>query len=156
MTSPVLVTPPIVSSARAMPKSITRGPTGGQQHVGRLEVAVHDPGRVDRGERRGHADGQRVEAGAAQRAGLAYGLVEVGAGDVFGDDVELVAFERGVEDGGRAEAAHPLRRVRLPAEPHAELLVLAELRVDHLDGDPLPSGILGEVDRAHPTPPQHA
>ena len=49
----------VASIARAIPKSITRGPSAGQQHVGRLQVAVDHPGRVDRLERLGHARHQQ-------------------------------------------------------------------------------------------------
>jgi hypothetical protein len=42
------------------------GAVGAQQHVGRLEVAVHDAGLVDRGERRRGGHGEAVEGGPAR------------------------------------------------------------------------------------------
>jgi len=39
-----------------------------QQHVGRLQVAVHHPGGVDRRERRGDTDRHAVQGRGRQRA----------------------------------------------------------------------------------------
>nr|BFE82311.1 hypothetical protein GCM10020093_049120 [Planobispora longispora] len=117
---------------------------------------MHDPRAVDRGQRGGHADRQRVEAGTAERAARADGLLQVGAGHELGDDVELVAVERRVQHRGGAEPPDPPGGVGLAAEAHPELLVLAVLRIDHLDGDLLLVGGLAEVDGAHAAPAQPA
>ena len=53
------------STAREMPKSMTRGPSG-EQHVGRLEVAVHHARSVDRAQafRQARGQGQHDPAGS--------------------------------------------------------------------------------------------
>ena len=43
----------VPSTARTIPKSASRGPSGAEQYVRRLEVAVHDPAAVHVGQRVG-------------------------------------------------------------------------------------------------------
>ena len=58
-----------------------------EQHVARLEVAVHHPGRVDGGERLGQPARQLQQRPAAERAALPDRLVQRRAGHVPGHDV---------------------------------------------------------------------
>ena len=55
------------SAAEAMPKSMTFKPALGAQHVGRLQVAVHEAHRVDRQQRLGEPGGEGVLAPAVER-----------------------------------------------------------------------------------------
>ena len=70
-TALVVVVVAEASRARAMPKSITRGPVGADQDVVRLEVAVDDARLVDAGERGRGADRQAFERGAVRGPSVA-------------------------------------------------------------------------------------
>ena len=52
----------VVSTAREIPKSITRAVVG-EQHVGGFQVAVHHARRVDRGEAFGATRGEGAHRG---------------------------------------------------------------------------------------------
>ena len=62
-----LVVVSVASRARAIPKSITRGPSGAEDDVVRFEITVDHVGEVDRGERGSGPDGQPVQCVTGQR-----------------------------------------------------------------------------------------
>ena len=68
MTAPIWVRLSSVLTARAMPKSVTfTSPSGRDEDVARLHVAVHHSVSVGKRQRRGHAgpdEGDLVEARA--------------------------------------------------------------------------------------------
>ena len=66
------------STAREMPKSITRGPSAASSTLGGLEVAVHHPAGVDGLQRLDQPGQQRPQRGLGQRAVLADHLVQRG------------------------------------------------------------------------------
>jgi hypothetical protein len=109
---------------------------------------MHHPGPVDGGERGRHAHRECLHVGAGQRPVLAQHTAEVGSGDVLGDDPQRVAVQLRVEHRCGAEPPHAARRRHLTLEPHPELRVIREMRIDHFDRDRA-RGPLGEVDRAH-------
>jgi hypothetical protein len=105
----------------------------GEEHVRRLEVAVHDAARVQRGERRQHAERDRYRLrdgqGAAGKA-LAEGLP---LEQLHGDEQLAVILTDVVElaDVGMIDAR---RRARLAPEAPARRFVAAERR-HHLESD---------------------
>jgi len=96
-------------------------PSGGQQDVGGLEVAVDDPGGVDRIDGLGDPNGQGVEGRPGQRPGGADGAVESGALDVVRDQVGAGGFDVGVEDAGGERAGDLGGGVDLAVEAAAEV-----------------------------------
>ena len=94
-----------------MPKSITTRPVRAEQHVGGLEVAVHDARPVDRGQRGRRADGQPVQRAARRAARPARPAAsQRGPGDVLADDVRPVAGESASRTWRGAERRDPLAR----------------------------------------------
>ena len=129
---------------------------GGQQDVGGLEVAVHDPGTVDGGERRRHPHRQALQRSAVHRFAVADRLVQVRSGHVLRDDEEGFALQPGVDDPGGGEPGDPAGGGDLAGEAEPEGLVVGQIRVDQLDGHGAVGGVLGEVDGAHATAAQTA
>lgn len=122
---------------------------GGQQHVGRLQIAVHDAGAVDDLEGLGDPGDHQQHGGDGESAVFGDGGGECGAGDVGGGEPGHRAVGVAVDHRGGEQPLDPLRGVHLLREPAAELRVFAELGPDHLDGHRPPAGRVGEVDLAH-------
>jgi hypothetical protein len=124
-----------------------------QQHVAGLQVAVHDPGRMDGREGAGHADGQGVQAGRGQRALLAHDPVEGRAGHVLADDVLHApgeAVEVGVQHRRGAEGRHPAGGGHFAPEPLAQLGTMGQLGPDDLQRDEVAAlERPGRVDHPH-------
>jgi hypothetical protein len=130
-------------------------PDRAQDDVGRLQVAVHDPGGVDGGQRPGHPDGQPLEAGRRQRSSD-HDLLQRRALDVLAGHPGHGRVQVGVEDRGGAEAGHPAGRADLLAEALAQLGLAVEVGPDRLDRDPGAVRGGAQVDDAHaalPDPP---
>jgi hypothetical protein len=132
-------------------------PGRGEQHVGGLQVPVHDPGRVDRGQRLGEPGGQAVQHLGVERAARVDVLGQRGAVGVLGDQERLRRLGVGLDHPDRAHALDPGQRGHLAAEPGPELRVVGQFRAQHLDRDRLAAPGLGQVDDAHParTQPGH-
>ena len=136
------------STAAAMPRSMTFGPSSGQQHVVRLQVAVHEPVVVDldQGIRQGHREGELTLR--RERSGTRHEVGQRRPVDVLDRHPGLLGLGVEVEEGDRVgpctrNDACTSRRKRSP-----ELRVVTELRPDHLERDlPVPS--FGQVDDAH-------
>ncbi len=132
------------------------GPERGEQHVGRLEVAVDHPGAVDGAERGRDPHRERLQVAAGQRPLITYGLRQVRAFDVLGDEVGDVPVDPGVQHRGGAEPGHPAGGGHLPVEPAAEGGVAGQRRVDHLDRGQPSGGRGGQMHLAHAAPAEHA
>jgi hypothetical protein len=120
-----------------------------EQDVAGLQVAVHDPGRMDRGQGGEHADGQGLETGTGERAALADHSLEVAARDVLGRDPGPPAVDVGVQHLGGAEAGHPPGRLGLTPEAGPERFLAGQLVADGLDRDPLAGDPRRQVHGAH-------
>jgi hypothetical protein len=120
-----------------------------EQDVGRLEVAVDDPGVVDGDQRDHHSDGDAVQVAAPQRAGVVDDVGQARAGHVFDHEVGRVGVGIGVEYFGGAEPRHLTGAFHLAAEAGPELGVRGEFGPDDFDGDACTRGRFGEEDRAH-------
>ena len=120
-----------------------------EQDVARLEVAVDDAGR--RGSRRAPRRGPGPGAAARHPpAGLVVDdVVERGAGHVAGHDVGALAHEVGVDDGSDPWRVHERQRVDLARQTCAGVVVVGDVRAQHLDGDGAAARVQGEVDDAH-------
>jgi hypothetical protein len=111
------------------------GAVGAHQDVLRLEVAVHDAGAVDGGERGHRADRQPVQVGAGPGALAGHELAQRRAGDVLADDVGPVAVHVGRQHLGRAEAGDTLEERELADEAGAGVGAGQHRGVQELDRD---------------------
>ena len=137
-------TPKSVSFATPRPRA-----GDGDDHVLRLDVAVHDAALVRVGERVGEREpgAQHVAVGE-----LAVGLQlgERAALDELGDEVAAVVLLAGVEQPDDAGVIEPRHRPRLPLGA----LGRRAAGGDHLDGDrPVEAVVVCGVDRAEPAGP---
>ena len=121
-----------------------------EQHVARLDVAVHDPGRVDGVERLGQTGRDPVQVGRRQQAALGHVVVERGAGHVAGDDVGGRAVDVGVDDRGDPRAGDPAQRADLAGQPGPGVGVVGDVLAQHLDRDRAAVPVEREVHHAHP------
>ena len=121
-----------------------------QDDVGGLEVAVHDPGCVNDGQRLGQAGGQAVHHVGPGRPVR---------GDVFGQRRSwhvVGGHERegrvglSLDHPHRAHALHPGQVGHLAAEPVPELRVIGQIGAEHLDRDEVAVAGRAEIDHAHP------
>jgi hypothetical protein len=141
----------LLSAAREIPKSMTCAPRGGQDHVGRLEIPVHDPGGGQRRQGLPEFHHQPPHAGRLQQPALADGLGEVEAGQVLGGHPQQRVVEPGAQQMRRARCAHPAVHGGLPLEPPPEVRPFGVLGPDHLHGGE-PGGVVrapGQIDPAH-------
>jgi len=121
----------------------------GQQDVGGLEVAVHQPRPVDGLQRLGQPGGQDAQRVLRQRPLLGEHRRQRRPRDVGGDQPGRVAVGVGVDDGSGVEAADPPGRLDLGGEPLPELRIGRQLRPHHLDRHRPAAGGAPQVDLAH-------
>ncbi|EFE83243.1 predicted protein [Streptomyces albidoflavus] len=128
------------------------------QDVGRLEVAVDEPGAVDRLEGLGDAGGEPAHGGRGQRPALVHYFLQRGRRHVGGGEPGDGGAGVGVDDGGGVEAGDGTRGLDLAGEADPEQLVLGQLGADRLDRHPASRGRPGQIHQAHtagPEPRQH-
>ncbi|GAA3485894.1 hypothetical protein GCM10018966_104270 [Streptomyces yanii] len=101
-------------------------PVRGEQHIGRLEIAVHDARAVDDVQGLGHAGDQQQYRLDRQRPVRDDRIGERRARYVRGGQPGLRTAGVGVDDGRGEQALHPLCRLDLLGEPSPELGVLPE------------------------------
>jgi hypothetical protein len=104
-----------------------------------VNVTVHHPRAVDRGQRGGGPDREALQVALGQRPPFIDALLERRAVDELADDEAPLAFGRRLDDAGRDERLDLVNGVELAGQP------LEDVGVDggpqHLDGDPLFSRI---------------
>ncbi len=145
-----------VGEHRVHPLAAVHG-QGGQQHVGGLQVAVHDAVGVAGGQRVGDLRHQQRAGDRRQRAGLAQVAVQVGAVDQVHHQGEQLALDdqvAGAHDVGVGEAQQD---GALAEETHHHVRVGGEFLAQDLHRDRLAGlqarhgGVL-----AHPAAPDRA
>ena len=105
----------------------------GQQHVRRLEVAVHHARGVDRAQAFGQARGQRQQGPGRQRPVIIYRLRQRRPGHVGRGQPGFRPVDIRVHHHGGEHAADPSRGGDLPPEPHPEIRVVRQFGPDDLD-----------------------
>ena len=150
-TVPVFVSEPR-PTALATPKSatLTRS-VAVEEQVRRLDVAVDDPARVRRVERRRRLL-EPVERASERLRAVAHEPVgERAAGEVLHHDVRAAVVLADVEDRHRARCVRePRRGERLAREARSDRLVVGVAVGEHLDRDDARQvGVLGAKDLAH-------
>ena len=126
------------------------------QHVGGLDVAVHEPARVGGLERRGHLGHDLRRARRRQRAFGRDQRPQVVAGDEAHREVEHPVLLARPEDGEDVGMVERRREARLDDEALAEAAVARELRRDQLERHPAVQRELDRlVDDAHAAAPDH-
>ena len=101
------------------------GPSGPRvhQHVGRLHVTVHQPGRVRGIQRRGHRRDDRGRPPRRQRALTPEQRAHVAAGHVPHRDEQHATRLAGLEHRDDVRVIHRRGRLRFPQEPLTELRI---------------------------------
>ncbi len=127
-----------------------------QHHVGGLEIAVHEPGRVDRGERRRHAHGRRVQHGRRQAALLDEVVLQRDAVDVLGDEEQDAVVLAVVQHAGGAERGDLAGVGDLFVKARPIDRVGGVVTADRLERHQLAVGIARQIDRAHAARPDPA
>ena len=122
-----------------------------QQHVGGLDVAVHEPGGVRGVQAGGHLGDDARGAPGGERALVLEAAVQVGPVDVAHDQVQAaVVLARGVH-GHEVGMVDRRGQARLEREARAQARVARPVGGDHLDGDGAAQVELRRaVDDAHP------
>ncbi len=110
-------------------------PVQRQQHVGGLEVAVHQASRVDCPQRLGQPGRQPPDRGRRQRPVPGHHVLQGRPGHERGRQPGRVVVQARRHHRGGVPAADLLRRLRLVAEPPDELSVPAQVGMDDLDRD---------------------
>nr|BFE37561.1 hypothetical protein GCM10010200_098120 [Actinomadura rugatobispora] len=142
----------VPSSARTIPKHA--GPVLGQDHVARLEVAVHQAARVDRGQALRQARAQGGDRLGREHAVRLHGVLQGRAGNVGGGQPGRIGAGIGVDDLRGVEPADPPRRLHLQGEPAPEPRVVGELGAHQFHRDRTTAPGTAQVHLPHPAPAQ--
>ncbi|CAM5613243.1 hypothetical protein SGLAM104S_02782 [Streptomyces glaucescens] len=126
------------------------GPVRGQQHVRRLQVAVHDARLVDGLQRLGHPRHQPQHRRPRQRPAAGDRFGQGRPGHVQRGQPGRLAVRVPVDQLGGVRAPDPARRLDLPAEPPPEVRVVRQLRPYDLDRHRPAALRVRQVDHAHP------
>ncbi len=124
----------------------------GEQHVGGLEVAVHQTGTVDRDQRLRQPRGQPAHGLLGQRPVRLHGLLEGRPDHVLRRHPRPVGVRVGVDDRGRPETADGASHVDLAAEAFAEQRALGQLGSGDLHRHRAATTGSTEVHRTHRAP----
>ena len=129
---------------------------GGEQHVLRLDVAVHQAVGVRVVERRGDLANDRHRPPRRQRTDMPQQRRQAVALDQPHVDVEHAVDLAEVVHRDDVRLLQPGRDFRLPAEPLLEAVVGGHLGAQQLDRDhALAGGVVGAVHLAHAAHPDH-
>lgn len=124
-----------------------------QQHVFGLDVAVHDPGGVRRGEPVGDIGGDRDGGLRGQPAFALQTGAQVGAAYEVHDQRQVVAVDDEIPDADDMRVVQAQQRRPLLYEAADEFLVGGEILTQQLDGHG-PFGTLAQPYRAGTAAPQ--
>ncbi len=130
---------------------------GGEQHIGRLEVAVDDAVGVAGGQRVGDLGHQQGARDRAERPVLAQVAGQVGAVDEVHHQGQQLALDDQVADLDDVRVGEPQQQRALAQEPHHDIGVGGELLAQDLDRHQLPGRGTGDFDvGADPAAPDGA
>lgn len=130
------------------------GSVGGEQHVGRLEVPVYDPGRVEGGQGGGEHGSECPDGVGGEGSVLLDAALQGRPRHVCGGEPRYGGAEIGPEVPGHVPAAYGLDGLPLPAEADGEVRVAEQLAPERLDrGDP--STGAPQVDGPHAALTEH-
>jgi hypothetical protein len=106
-----------------------------QQHIGGLQVTVHDPCDMDRVQALGQTRRQSQQGIRRQRSVLAYRLGQGGSRNIGRGQPWHRSVQIGVDHQRREQAAHLPGCGDLAPEPGPELGIVSEFFADNLDRD---------------------
>ncbi|XXU28538.1 hypothetical protein WMF36_05605 [Sorangium sp. So ce887] len=129
-----------------------------QEEIGRLEVAMHDPGRVRLGDPIAGLQDEQHGVVDRQRTLLADEVPQVAALEVLQDHVRRARLRAAdVVDPGHVVAPETSRGARLAHETLEQLRLLGRGRQEELDGEQLAElEVAGRDDEAHAAFSEHA
>jgi hypothetical protein len=130
-------------------------PLSTNQHVGRLDVAVHQPLSVRGRQRCAHLHPKLGSPPGRQPALVGQQLGQALAGHILHHQIVLSGIRAAVEHGHDVGMAEAGRAAGLTPEPLHEHRVLGIGRAEHLDRHlPLQHPVAGQVHPGHPAHPQ--
>ncbi len=123
------------------------------EQVRRLHVAMHEPGPVDRVQRRGGLPDDLRRPRGVERTAVADLRAQVVTGHEPHRDVRDAVVLAGRVHRDHVRVVDAGRRARLGQEPRADVVVVEQLGRDHLQrDDPFEVELDRPVDDAHPAP----
>lgn len=125
------------------------GPVGRQQHIARLEIAVHHAGAVDVAQRLGQPRAGPAQLRRIQRSVPLHALRERRALDEQRGHPGPFGLGVGIDDGRGEGPADPAGRRDLLLEAGSELRIRGMLGMDDLDRQAQPRGGGGQMDDPH-------
>ena len=121
----------------------------GDEHVGGLEVAMHDAGLVDRGQRAVQPGRELVQLAGVERSVPAHDVLEVVPGDELGHEERLGRVGLRVQHRRDAGVVQPLQRQHLATQPVPGDRVGTDVRVQQLERDRRPAAVQRAVHGPH-------
>jgi hypothetical protein len=150
---PVLVSA-VASTAPRDPEVDHPRPVPGQQHIRRLQVPVHHPGTMNRGQRLGHPGHQQEHALGRHRPVIGHRPRQGRPGHVRRHQPRRRPVRITVKNLRREQTVHASRGRDLLPEPNPEVRVVAQLRPHHLERHRPAARGKGQVHPAYPAGPQ--
>ena len=130
-------------------------PLGGDQDVGRLDVAVDHPAVVGVDQPLGHRDGDLDRGPMGHRPVVLEPGPQVLALDDLHDDVRTDGLVADIEDPHQVGVVQGGHGAGLPGEPRRQIRIRAQPRGEDLDGPPaVQLGVPSPIHRRHPAVPQ--
>ena len=124
-------------------------PLGGEQDVRRLEIAMDNPGLMHSHKPLGQRGPDGGDLGRTERPLVGDLVMQGRPGHVLSGEPRPISLKIRRDEPSGAPPTNPPSGRDLAREPRTELLVLRQIRPDHLQRDPLPLAVGAQIDDTH-------